>query len=70
MAKRESQGLQIALIVFVMVTVLFMVTTVLFWKSADTAKKERDDFESRAANASSGFFRMKYSGYLYTTPFF
>ena len=59
MAKRESQGLQIALIVFVMVTVLFMVTTVLFWKSSDTAKKERDDFESRAAAADTEKRRME-----------
>ena len=43
MAKRESQGLQIAIIVFVMVTVLFMVTTVLFWKKADTANTNADD---------------------------
>ncbi len=45
MAKRESQGLQIALIVFVMVTVLFMVTTVLFWKKADTANTNAADVE-------------------------
>ncbi len=53
MAKRESQGLQIALIVFVMITVLFMVTTVLFWKKFDTARAEASDLESRLSRAET-----------------
>jgi hypothetical protein len=53
MAKRESQGLQIALIVFVMITVLFMVTTVLFWKKFDTARAEASDLQNRLSRAET-----------------
>jgi len=39
MAARESQGLQIALILFVMVTVVLAVTTFVFYSSSEAAKK-------------------------------
>ena len=35
MASRESQGLQIALILFVMVTVVLAVTTYLYFRKAE-----------------------------------
>lgn len=78
MAKRESQGLQIALIVFVIVSVLFMVTTVLFWKKAETASAERADFEQRLTTASNnsrvaqqemGDIKEKLLGYPRETPY-
>ena len=72
MAKRESQGLQIALIAFVMVTVLFMVTTVLFWKQKDTATALADEnqklletrsAELRTAQTENADIREKLLGY-------
>jgi len=39
MASRESQGLQIALILFVMITVVLAVTSFVFYRQADEAKK-------------------------------
>jgi hypothetical protein len=51
MAKRESQGLQIALIVFVMVTVVFMVLTVLFWKKSENAVADAKDKETQLQTA-------------------
>ena len=35
MAKRESQGLQIALILFVMITAVLSVTTYLYWSKSN-----------------------------------
>ena len=42
MAAREGQGLQIAVIIFAMLTILLAITTYLFYASSQTAKKERD----------------------------
>lgn len=43
MASRENQGLQIALILFVMITVALGVTTYVFWDKSKTLAKEKQD---------------------------
>ena len=51
MAKRESQGLQIALILFVMVTVVLAVTTFVFYRKTEEAvqkKKAAEDAKTVA----------------------
>ena len=42
MARRESQGLQISLIVFVMLTVILAVTTYVYWSQAENRNRELD----------------------------
>ena len=42
MAAREGQGLQIAVIIFAMLTILLAITTYLFYAQSQTAKRERD----------------------------
>ena len=46
---RESQGLQIALIVLVMLTIIFGVTSFLFWKQYDNQCEKLDTAEDTAA---------------------
>ena len=42
MAGREGQGLQIAVIIFAMLTIILAITTFIFYSQAQTAQKERD----------------------------
>lgn len=53
MAKRESQGLQIALILFVMITVVLAVTTFVFFRKAEenVAKAKAADDAKKTAEA-------------------
>lgn len=48
MASRESQGLQVALILFVMVTVVLGVTTYVYFRKAEEKIKERDSARAQA----------------------
>ncbi len=52
MAARENQGLQIALIIFVMLTIILSVTTFLFYRNykGEVTKKESADNEAKNAN--------------------
>jgi hypothetical protein len=66
MARRESQGLQITLIVFVMLTIIFAVTTIAFWNRAKTlgetnrALESQNDEALKAEQAATGeALRMK-----------
>ena len=43
MAKRASQGLQIALILFVMITALLSITTFLYWSKSQELIGQIDD---------------------------
>ncbi len=54
MAKRESQGMQIALILLVMLSVLFAITTVVFWNIAKNTKAElaQKTSSEQSANAN------------------
>ncbi len=52
MAARENQGLQIALIVFVMLTIILIVTTFLFfqnYREEQTKNKTLDEASRKAA---------------------
>ena len=45
MARRESQGLQITLIVFVMLTIILAVTTIAFWNRSKTLSETNASLE-------------------------
>jgi hypothetical protein len=68
MASRESQGLQIALILFVMVSVVLAVMTFLVFSSASAAKKEAADANSSRQVAADSLakenFRVQYLKHL------
>jgi hypothetical protein len=76
MARRESQGLQITLIVFVMLTIIFAVMTIAFWNRAKTLAEanralETQTSESRQAEsaATDQALRMKvWLGHTADTP--
>ncbi|MCP4189638.1 MAG: hypothetical protein GY768_03305 [Planctomycetaceae bacterium] len=53
MARRESQGLQISLIVFVMLTVILAVTTYIFWNRSETLGQELTETKSKNAQLTS-----------------
>ena len=44
MAKRESQGMQIALILLVIATVVLCIATYFFWSQGQKAQKQADSF--------------------------
>lgn len=52
MAKRESQGMQIAVILLVMLSVLFAITTIVFWNIGKNAKAELDQKSTEATDAT------------------
>ncbi|MEZ6101468.1 MAG: hypothetical protein R3E01_21250 [Pirellulaceae bacterium] len=52
MAKRESQGLQIALILFVFITVLLAFSTYLFWSKAQANQAKLTDTQTQLTNES------------------
>lgn len=51
MGARENQGLQIALIIFVMITVILAVTTYMYWKKSDELDKTVKQKEADATQA-------------------
>lgn len=53
-ANRESTGLQVALILFVMITVALSVTTFVYYKAADKSEKEATRLQAEAASALDG----------------
>lgn len=53
MAMRENQGLQIALILFVMITVVLAVTTFIYFNSSSEAHKEADNWRDKAQQAEN-----------------
>lgn len=55
MAKRENQGLQIAVILLTMATLLFLITTVIFWNQSKKhfAQAEQDKAARAQADASA-----------------
>ena len=55
MASRDSQGLQIALILFVMVAVFLAVTTFVFYRGAEEARKTSTDALSKQKIASDSY---------------
>lgn len=50
-ARGESQGLQVALILFVMVTVVLAVTTYIYFRKSEEKIKERDQYRAQAETA-------------------
>lgn len=66
MAKRESQGLQIALILFVMITVVLAVTTFVFFRkseemAADVAKAESERDAAKAFGDEQNYFNQYFA---------
>ncbi|MGD9647022.1 MAG: hypothetical protein AB7U73_15025 [Pirellulales bacterium] len=59
MAANENQGLQIALIVFVMLTVLLIATTFLFFHKYDTQLEQSAKDQSDARKAQSDMSRLQ-----------
>lgn len=55
MAGRDSQGLQIALILFVMVSVVLAVTTFVFYRGAEESRKTAADALAKSKIASDSF---------------
>lgn len=53
MAARENQGLHIALIVFVVLTIILAVTTFMFFSRWDEELAKQADFENKAKTAST-----------------
>ena len=52
MAKRESQGMQIALILLIMFCLLFAITTVVFWNQSKKANAEVAQLKNSQSNGS------------------
>ena len=51
MAKRESQGMQITVILLVMLSVLFAITTIVFWNMSKNAKADAEAKRQQASEA-------------------
>ena len=60
MAAREGQGLQIAVILFAMLTIILAITTYVFYAQSQTAAKERDDATRRAGDLQTANNKMLY----------
>ena len=54
MARRDNQGIQIAMIVFILTTLVFMVTTYFGWSSSKKLQGELSDLQSRFDAADGG----------------
>ena len=52
MARKESQGLQIAMIVFVITTLVLLVTTYLFWSQSQKLTAENEKLSGDLSNAN------------------
>lgn len=53
MASNEGQGIQVALIIFVLLTVVLSITTFLFFRQYDSARQDRDQAVARATQDSN-----------------
>ena len=53
MASRENQGLQVALILFVMITVALSVFSYVTWDNMSESEKQRDDAVEKATAADN-----------------
>jgi hypothetical protein len=60
MAGREGQGLQIAVIIFAMLTIILAITTFIFYSQAQTAMKEKETAENASRQAQSENGKMLY----------
>lgn len=60
MAAREGQGLQIAVIIFAMLTIILAITTFIFYSQAQTAAQEKATAQAAAATAQSDANKMRY----------
>ena len=54
MARRDNQGIQIAMIVFILSTLVFMVTTYFGWSSSKNLQGELTALDSELATANNG----------------
>ena len=52
--RREGQGLQIAVIIFAMLTIILAVTTYIFYAQGQTAIKEQDEAAAALAQKQQG----------------
>jgi len=73
MAKRESQGLQIALILFVMITVVLAVTTFVFYRkaeemTADVAKAKQERESAKAFGEEQSYWNQYFMHILGAKP--
>jgi hypothetical protein len=60
MASREGQGLQIAVIIFAMLTIILAITTYIFYAQSQTAVKEKDDAVAKQREAIATNNRLLY----------
>ncbi len=65
MASRESQGLQVALILFVMVTVVLAVTTYLYFSAAERESQKAEAAESRARQADETVNSLEFQNQIF-----
>jgi hypothetical protein len=65
MAARENQGLQIALIVFVMLTIMLSVSTFLFFRNYQNATKQAEEANKKASDAEAERGKQKAERDLY-----
>ncbi len=60
MASREGQGMQIAVILFAILTVLLAVTTYIYYAAAETKEKERVAAKAKEDEATKGQMKANY----------
>ena len=60
MAAREGQGLQIAVIIFAMLTIILAITTYIFYAASQTAKKERESAVAQRGQEQMNNNKMEY----------
>lgn len=59
MASSESQGLQIALIIFVILTILLSVTTFMFFREGDELRRDAQAARDQATQANTGLTKAQ-----------
>lgn len=60
MAGREGQGLQIAVIIFAMLTIILAITTFIFYSQAQTAQKARDEAVTAEGTVQTENDKLRY----------
>src|SRR6476620_9447615 len=60
MAKREGQGLQIAVIIFAMLTIILAITTYIFYAQSQTAQKDLDTKTKALNEKQSQYDKLMY----------
>ena len=65
MASRESQGLQVALILFVMVTVVLAVTTYLYFSAAERERQKAEAAEARARQSDDTVNSLEFQNQIF-----